>query len=110
MLKEPDHYWTNLSLNKLLLFEIFERDNQHSKTFPILFSQMFVVHFMCPSHSPGIPIIGISEHFEPLVYKNIVDHEIGYAVGQDPETQRPPVPKGGGTSKIEQCHAHGCIE
>src|SRR5690606_39255925 len=64
-------------------FEVFQRWEKHSETFALLASQMFVVHFMSSTYAAGVPIVRVSEHFEPLVYKNIVDKKIGNTIGKN---------------------------
>ena len=52
--------------------KIFERHKQHPETFPIFFSQMFVVHFVGFSQTPKIPVVCFIEPFETTVYQHIV--------------------------------------
>jgi hypothetical protein len=45
-----------------------------------------MMHLMRPADALGIPIIGISENLEPLVYKNVVYKKVGDAISQDSKT------------------------
>lgn len=61
----------------------------------MFFSKMFVVHFMCPSYSLEVAIVGIAKKFEPLVNKNIMHYKIGKTIYGDSQ----PDPK----QKIKIC-------
>ena len=76
------------TLGRVVLFEILEGYYQHTEALTVFFAQMFVVHFMGPAYTARIPIVGISEYLEPLVYKNIVYREIGDAIGQNSKAKR----------------------
>lgn len=68
----------------LLLFKVFKRHPKHSKTLTFVFSKMLVVHFMGPSNSFCISVIGISKYLKPLVNEYIMNGKIGNTVCQDP--------------------------
>ena len=55
-----------------LLFKILYREQQHAKTFALVFAQVLVVHFVGAAHGFAITAGGIAKNFKPLVYKNIV--------------------------------------
>ncbi len=48
---------------------------------------------MRPANSPGIPVIGVSEHFEALVDEYIVHKKIGQTVCKNPQTNGKSRPK-----------------
>jgi hypothetical protein len=68
------------------------------------------MYFMGSSHPSGIPIIGISEQLEALVYKNIVYQKVSNSVGQNSKPQWPAIPKRGIVAQIKEYHAHHGIE
>ena len=49
-----------------------------------------MMHFVGTSHGTCIKIIGISEHFETLVYKNVVNHKISKTIGENSKTNSQP--------------------
>jgi hypothetical protein len=49
--------------------------------------------FVRPAYTSGIPVIGVSEHLEALVDKDIVYQEIGDPIGQDAQTYGPALPE-----------------
>jgi hypothetical protein len=71
---------------------------------------VFVVDLVRPAHSPGIPVIGFSEHFESLVDKDVMHQEIGNAVGKDTKADGKSLPERSGGPQIEKGHAHHGIE
>jgi hypothetical protein len=77
----------------LVLLEKFEGHKEHSEAFPILFSEVFVVYFMGPSDSSGIPVIGIPEHLKTLVDKDIMYQKIRDPVGKYAQAYRPALPE-----------------
>ncbi len=92
------------------LFKILKGHEQHSKTFPVLFPQMFMVHFMRSSKSFCVPVVGVPKNFETLVYKYIVHQKICGPVRHDPDPDGIAVPKSGSSRHIEKRHAHHRIE
>lgn len=50
-------------LRDFLIFKVFQRNNQHSETFSVFFSYVFVMHFVSTSNSFSITIIW---HFSNL--------------------------------------------
>tara|TARA_R100000306_G_C4296970_1_gene103080 strand:+ start:228 stop:515 length:288 start_codon:yes stop_codon:yes gene_type:complete len=54
---------------------------------------MFVVYFVRTPDTTGVPVIGVSEHFKTLVYKNIVHKKVGNPIGKNAQTDRQPCPK-----------------
>jgi hypothetical protein len=79
--------------HRLLLLEIFKRNEEHSEALPVLFAKVFVVDFVRPPNAPGIPVVGISKYFEALMDKDIVHQEIRDSVRQDPQTDGPALPE-----------------
>jgi hypothetical protein len=53
---------------------------QHTKTFPILLAQMFVVHFVRPANGSNILVVTTGKPFKPLVNNYIVYQKIGCPV------------------------------
>jgi len=49
---------------------------------------MFMVHFMCPSQAFCESVIRISENFEALVNKNIMNREISNSIGKNSKPNR----------------------
>ena len=71
---------------------------------------MFMMYFVCPPYPFGIPIIYISEQFEPLVNKNVMNQEVSGTIGQYAKPQWPPVPKVGLGAQPKEGDAHRCVE
>src|SRR5690606_14307568 len=94
----------------LLLFKIFKRYPKHSKTFPFIFSKMFVVHFMSSSNSFCISVIGISKYLEPLVYEYIMNGKISNTVCQDAQAYWQGYPDIFISPKKEEPYAYNGIE
>jgi hypothetical protein len=68
------------------LLEIFKGNYEHAKTFSFFFADMFVVHFVCPSHGSCIAVVGIPEQLEPLVDKNIMYQEISTPIRKNAQS------------------------
>jgi hypothetical protein len=70
----------------LLILEIFKRHQQHTKTFAMFFSDVFVMHFVGASYRSSIAIVCISEEFESLVNEDVVHQEIRPSVGENAQS------------------------
>jgi hypothetical protein len=102
--------YNTCSAHGLLLLEVFEGDEKHSKTLSILLSEVLVMDFMGAPDAPGVPVVRISEELEPLVDKNIVNHKIGDPVGQDTEAYWVALPERGIGRHHDKGHAHHGIK
>jgi len=69
----------------LLFFKIFERNEQHAKTFAVFFPEMFVVHFVRTPDCFCVNVVRIAEPFETLVDKNVMNDEIGESISKNPQ-------------------------
>lgn len=96
--------------NELLLFEVFKRNEQHSKAFTFFLAQMLMMDFMGPSNTSCVPVVCVPEHFESLVNKNIMDEEVSRPIGHNAQTYRPAIPEIGIGPKIEKSYAHDSIK
>jgi hypothetical protein len=96
--------------HRLLPLEIFKRDKEHPETLPVLFAEVFVVDFVCPPDAPGIPVIGIPEHFKTLVDKDVMHQEIGNPVGKDSQADGPALPEIRVRPGHDKGHADHCVE
>ena len=67
---------------------IFFVHEQHAKAFTLMFAEMLVVHFMCPSNRFYVGVIASAEPFESLVDDHVMDQEIGETVGHDAQSDR----------------------
>ncbi len=66
-----------------LFFKIFKRYQQHSETFAMFFIEMFVVHFVCSSDGSQVPVVAVSEYFETLMDKNIVNQKVAKTINRN---------------------------
>jgi hypothetical protein len=63
--------------------KIFNRKQQHAKAFAVVFIKVLVVHFVGAAHGYAITAGSIAKYLKALVYKNIVHHKVGKAVGKN---------------------------
>ena len=68
----------------LILFEkhleVFHRHPQKAKAFSLFFLNVFMVLLVRPAQRQQIPVLGISEPGNTLVYKNIVYKKVRHAI------------------------------
>ncbi len=69
-----------------------------------------MVHFVGAPDSSSIPIVGVPEHFETLVDKNIVHNKIGEPIGENPEPDGQSGPKSKIAPANKTTDAHQGIE
>ena len=70
------------------ILPILKRKQQHTKAFAVLFTNMFVVHFVRTPYRFSVPAFCLTENFKALVNKNIMYHKVGKTVGKYPEANR----------------------
>jgi hypothetical protein len=68
------------------------------------------MHFMSFTHAFCIPIIGFSEHFKTLVYKNVMHYEIGRTIHHNTKANRQASPKTFVAPEIKATHAYHCVK
>jgi hypothetical protein len=69
-----------------------------------------MVNFMGSSYPSGIPVICISENFESLMNKNIVDHKIRSTIGHYSEPYWIPDPEISVIPKHNKTHTDHCVK
>lgn len=69
-----------------LLFEIFQRNKQHSEALTVFFAEMLVMHFVGASDGSEIPVVAVAEDFKSLVNEDIVHHEVAKPVNSNSDT------------------------
>lgn len=69
-----------------VFIEIFLADEQESKGFGTLFGRHLMMDLMGKTHGLEVGAVGVSEPWQTLVNKHVVDKEIGDAVEEYAET------------------------
>jgi len=62
---------------------IFQGDDEHAETLPMLFSKVLMVNFMGFPDRTEVNVVRSAEPFEPLVDEDFVNQEIGKSIQSD---------------------------
>ena len=93
-----------------MLPEVLHRDKQHPKTFTVFLAKVLVVHLVCPADSTRVTIVDVAEQLEPLVDKNVMNDEVGKAIGENSQPDSEPDFENSILPQQEKPDAYDCID